>query len=282
MKKSILFLLNFLIIIANIYCQTSTIRGFVYNKSTGEPILFTNVYLVGTNYGASTDINGYFTITGIKPGTYTLQITTIGFDTLKEVLNLKPGDIVTKKYYLTERSISLQKVEVTAIRAEDTLETKTSVIKLTAKQVSSLPSIGMPDIAQYIQVLPGVIFTGDQGGQLYIRGGSPVQNKLILDGITIYNPFHSIGLFSVIETELIRNADIYTGGFNAEYGDRISSIMDINLRDGNAKRFSGMVSISTFGANILLEGPIIRNINNDPNKGNLTFVLSAKNSYRCV
>lgn len=279
MKKSILFLLNFLIIIANIYCQTSTIRGFVYNKSTGEPILFTNVYLVGTNYGASTDINGYFTITGIKPGTYTLQITTIGFDTLKEVLNLKPGDIVTKKYYLTERSISLQKVEVTAIRAEDTLETKTSVIKLTAKQVSSLPSIGMPDIAQYIQVLPGVIFTGDQGGQLYIRGGSPVQNKLILDGITIYNPFHSIGLFSVIETELIRNADIYTGGFNAEYGDRISSIMDINLRDGNAKRFSGMVSISTFGANILLEGPIIRNINNDPNKGNLTFVLSAKNSY---
>jgi len=134
----------------------------------------------------------------------------------------------------------------------------------------------MPDIAQYIQVLPGVIFTGDQGGQLYIRGGSPVQNKMILDGITIYNPFHSIGLFSVIETELIRNADIYTGGFNAEYGDRISSIMDINLRDGNAKKFSGMIGLSTFGANVLLEGPIIRNLNNDPNKGTLTFVLSAK------
>ena len=139
----------------------------------------------------------------------------------------------------------MQKVEVTAMHSEDTLETKTSVIKLTAKQVSSLPSIGMPDIAQYIQVLPGVIFTGDQGGQLYIRGGSPVQNKMILDGITVYNPFHSIGLFSVIETELIRNADIYTGGFNAEYGDRISSIMDINFRDGNARKFSGMVGLST-------------------------------------
>lgn len=279
MRKISLILMTFVFLSINIYSQSATIRGFVYNKATGEPILFTNVYLAGTSYGSSTDINGYFVITGIKPGTYTLKITTIGYDTLQEEINLKAGDIITRKYYLSERSINLQKVEVTAMHSEDTLETKTSVIKLTAKQVSSLPSIGMPDIAQYIQVLPGVIFTGDQGGQLYIRGGSPVQNKMILDGITVYNPFHSIGLFSVIETELIRNADIYTGGFNAEYGDRISSIMDINFRDGNARKFSGMVGLSTFGANVLLEGPIIRNLNNDPNKGTLTFVLSAKNSY---
>ena len=78
-----------------------------------------------------------------------------------------------------------------------------------------------------LTVQPGVIFTGDQGGQIYIRGGSPVQNKVLLDGMIVYNPFHSIGLFSVFDTDIIRTADIYTGGFNAEYGDRISSIMDI-------------------------------------------------------
>ena len=86
-------------------------------------------------------------------------------------------------------------------------------------------------------MLPGVVFTGDQGGQLYIRGGSPIQNKVLLDGMVVYNPFHSIGLFSVFETDIIKTADVYTGGFGAEYGGRVSSIMDIKTIDGNNQRF---------------------------------------------
>ena len=109
-----------------------------------------------------------------------------------------------------------------------------------------------PDLAQYLQVLTGVIFSGDQGGQLYIRGGTPIQNKVLMDGMVIYNPFHSIGLYSVFDADIIRGADIYTGGFNAEYGDRISSIMDITTRDGNKKRIAGKVSANTFTAKALV------------------------------
>ena len=91
--------------------------------------------------------------------------------------------------------------------------------------MDKIPSVGgEPDLAQYLQVLPGVIFTGDQGGQLYIRGGAPIQNKVLLDGMIIYNPFHSIGLFSVFDTDIIKQVEVLTGGFGANYGGRISSI----------------------------------------------------------
>ncbi len=99
----------------------------------------------------------------------------------------------------------------------------------------------------------------------------------MLDGMMVYNPFHSIGLFSVFETDLIRNADIYTGGYNAEHGGRISSVMDITTKDGNKKRLSGAVGASTFGARVMLEGPIVKQQSND--KGSSSFVLSVKNSY---
>ena len=107
-----------------------------------------------------------------------------------------------------------------------------------------------------MQVIPGVVFTGDQGGQLYIRGGSPIQNKVLLDGMIIYSPFHSIGLFSVFDTDVIRNTDVYTGGFSAEYGGRVSSIMDIKTIDGNKKELGGQLSANTFGSKLFLEGPL--------------------------
>jgi len=112
---------------------------------------------------------------------------------------------------------------------------------------------------------------------LYIRGGSPIQNKVILDGMVIYNPFHSIGLFSVFDTDILRNADIFTGGFNSEHGGRISSVMDLTTRDGNKKRASGKVGFSTFGGKIMLEGPIMKE--KEDGKGSASYILTAKNSY---
>ncbi len=146
--------------------------------------------------------------------------------------------------------------------------------------MQTIPTIGgQADLAQYIQVLPGVVFTGDQGGQLYIEGGQPIQNKVLLDGMTIFNPFHSIGLFSVFDGDVISDATVYAGGFNAEYGDRISSIMDIRTRDGNKKYITGKIDASPFGAHGLVEGPLLKNLNDDPTKTSASFILSFKNSY---
>ncbi len=128
----------------------------------------------------------------------------------------------------------LGEVEVSAEGQENKKQVKMSMIKATKKEIQAVPSIGgEADIATYFQTVPGVVSTGDQGGQMYVRGGSPVQNKVLLDGMIIYNPFHSIGFFSVFDTEVIRNADIYTGGFSAKYGGRISSVMDITTKEGN-------------------------------------------------
>ncbi len=258
--------------------NTGSIKGFVYDKSNGEPIIFTNVYLYKTTYGSSTDVNGYFIITKVPAGDYTLVVTYLGYDTINIPITLEPGAVISKQLYMQESAINLQTINISAEYQEARTETKTSVVKITPKDINQIPSIGgQPDLAQYLQVMPGVVFTGDQGGELYIRGGSPIQNKVLLDGVTIYKAFHSIGLFSVFETDIIRNADIYTGGFGAEYGGRISSVMDITTRDGNRQRVAGKVGISTFGANLLLEGPFKKPT---PEKGgSIGFILSAKGSF---
>jgi len=273
--KYLIALFMFLPIVA--ITQNTSIRGFIYEKDSGEPVIFTNVYLLGTNFGGSTDVNGYFTITQIPAGDYTLIVTYLGFDTIREPVSLKAGQIINKRLYMTKSALQLKTFEVSAERQEALKETKTSVMKITPKQISSIPSVGTPDLAQYLQVLPGIIFTGDQGGQLYVRGGPPIQNKILLDGLVIYNPFHSIGLFSVFETDIMRNVDIFTGGFGAEYGGRISSIMDITTRDGNKTRLIGAVGATTFGSRIILEGPIVKL---KPETGtSASFIFAGKNSY---
>ena len=260
------------------FAQDNSVKGFVYEEVTGEPMMFTNVYLKGTTYGGSTNENGYFNINRIPDGKYTLLITSVGYDTISESITLSKGQSINRKYFLKQTSQELETVTITADKIEARTETKTSVITVTPKTINKIPSVGgQADFAQYLQVVPGVIFTGDQGGQLYIRGGSPIQNKVLLDGMVIYNPFHSIGLFSVFDTDIIRNADVYTGGFGAEYSGRISSIMDISTRDGNKKRISGKIGGNTFGAKVMLEGPLKKAKN--PEDATISFILSAKNSY---
>jgi hypothetical protein len=146
-----------------------------------------------------------------------------------------------------------------------------------AKDIKRIPSIGgSPDLAQALTTLPGFISTGDQGGQIYIRGGSPVQNKVLLDGMIVYNAFHSIGLFSVFDTDIIANADIYTGGFSAQYGGRISSVMDITTRDGNKREIDGHVGINPFGVKAQVEGPLKKL---KENGSGISYIFSAKRSY---
>lgn len=258
--------------------QSGTVRGFVYEQESGEPVIYTNVYFAKTSIGATTDENGYFTITKIPPGDYLLMVTYVGFDTLQIPLTIKAGELISKKLFLTKASVTLSEVSVSAARQDKQRETQTSIIKIDPKQIDKIPSIGgTPDLAQYLQVLPGVIFSGDQGGQLYIRGGPPIQNLVLYDGMVIYNPFHSIGLFSVFDVDILKTVNVYTGGFSAEYGGRISSVMDIGTVDGNKQRYAGKLDVSTFGAKALLEGPIVKQ--KSPDKASASFILSVKNSY---
>lgn len=276
--RFLLFPLFLALITPGAFSQTATIKGFVYDKESGEPMIFTTVYLTGTSYGTTTDVNGFFQLAKIPAGNYTLITSYVGYDTAKVSLSLKAGELVSHKLFLL-KGIKLKTFEVSAEKEENKTEVKMSVAKITPKEIKSIPSIGGdPDLAQYLQVLPGVIFTGDQGGQLYIRGGSPIQNKVLLDGLVIYNPFHSIGLFSVFDTDIIRNADIYTGGYGAKYGGRISSIMDITTKDGNKRRHTGKVSASTFAAKAMLEGPISKQ-KEDDGGGSVSYVVTGKHSY---
>jgi hypothetical protein len=258
--------------------STGIIKGFVYERATGEPLSYTNILVQGSKTGAQSDENGYFTISQLAPGTYTLMTTAFGYDTTYTTIKLEAGDVESKKIYLNNKGLELKAVNVSARKVQKTTRVNIGTTTITPKEIKLLPSSGgEPDIAQFLQVTPGVTFTGDQGGQLYIRGGSPVQTGILLDGVTIYNPFHSIGLYSVFETEAIRSADVITAGFNANYGNRSSAILDIHTKDGNNQRLSGIVSASPIMVRGMLEGPLMKQKTDDGSSS--TFLLSVKHSY---
>jgi len=284
MKVLLIIAFN-LIVVGFISAQDFSIRGFISNKSTGEPIGYEKVRLLNAAdsslvAGAISDDNGLFSIPKISQGKYILKIQNPSFE-----IFTKNIDVVVSKGLLNVK-IELEKLEnvtdledviVSADAKRKKNEVLISQLKLDKKGLERIPSMGAEnDIVGAFSVTPGVITTGDQGGQLYVRGGTPIQNKILLDGMTIYNPFHSIGFFSIFETELVKNVDIYTGGFDAKYGGRISSIMDISYRDGNRKEFGGKVSVSPFLAKAVLEGPFSKSKDGKPSNG--SYVLSAKHS----
>lgn len=274
----LLFLLVFICLSSTIFAQNAIVRGNVFDRETGEPIIYGNVRLQGTKLGGITDIDGFFSIADVPAGNYTLVASYIGYDSMAVEISVKAGGIVYQRINLSESAIELSEVQISGTREQARSDVQVSKVQILPQQIRSLPATGgEADIAQYLPVLPGIISSGDQGGQLYIRGGSPIQNKILLDGMTIYNPFHSIGFFSVFETEAIRSVDVLTGGFNAEYGGRISAIVDIKTREGDKKKFSGLVSASPFQAKALLEGPIKKLKENGG--GSTSFLITAKHSY---
>lgn len=250
----------FFILVSNLAsAQNGTLRGNLYDKSNGSPISFANIYLEGTNEGTNTDDDGFFSLSNIPKGKYVLVASYIGYETKKQEVEILSGQIKYIQLSLDAAGIGLDVVDISAKRERARSETHVSVIKVSPKEIKALPAIGgEADILQYLQVIPGIIATGDQGGQLFIRGGSPVQNKIMLDGLTIINPFHSIGSFSVFETELISNVDVLTGGFNAEHGGRVSAVVDIKTRPGNGVQHEAIISGSPFMYKLLAEGPIIK------------------------
>lgn len=266
-----------LITISSTLAQTGEVRGFIYDKKTGEPLIFTTVFIQELMIGKQTDINGFYALSKLKEGTYTLKCAVIGYDTAIAKITIVAGKITTQNLYAIAAAVQMEEATIVGDRQKARNDVKISVNTVTQKELKQLPAFGgEPDLAQYLQVLPGVVFSGDQGGQLYIRGGTPVHNKVLLDGMIIYNPFHSIGLFSVFDADVIRSADVYAGGFGAQYGGRIGAIIDVNTREGNKTRFGGKVSASPISSKILLEGPISKFTEGG---ASASYLVSYKNSY---
>lgn len=275
-QKNLLVFIFSMVFITS-FAQKSILRGYVFDKNGGQPIPYSNIIVQNANVGTTADVNGFYQMSNVPTGNYSVVVTSVGFDSVVAAMTFKENGIVNRSFYLNESEKNLAIVEVSSQREIKRETPAVSLITITPRQIKDLASVGgEPDIAQYLTVLPGIISTGDQGGQIFIRGGSPVQNKILLDGAVIYNPFHSIGFFSVFETETIRSADVYTGGFGAEYGDRISAVVDLKTREGNKTNLSGMASISPFMGKILLEGPLVRM--KEENGSSISLLVTAKHS----
>jgi hypothetical protein len=281
MLKKLLFFVITLVGFSTL-AQDFSIRGFVYDDSNMEPLSDIKVKLLKVDSaviaGAYTNNNGGFLIPKLAKGSYILKIETGGFN--KAFVNVNMTDkskIYDVQFKLVRSTTNVKEVVVSIDSKEKKNEVLIGTLKYNQKSLDRIPSHGGEnDIVGAISVTPGVVTTGDQGGQLYVRGGTPIQNKVLLDGMTIYNPFHSIGFFSIFETELVKTVDVYTGGFESKYGGRVSSVMDITYRDGNRREFGGRVSASPFLAKMVLEGPIGKVTKEKAAPG--SYVFSAKHS----
>lgn len=260
------------------FAQTGEVRGFVYDAKSGEPVIFSPVFLKGTALGANTDLNGFFAISKIPEGKYTIMLVNLAYDTIQEEISIVSNRIINKKYFLKETVKELKAVEIKGSKNRQARinTVNASITRITPKEIRYIPPIGGEhDLAQYLQTIPGVVFTGDQGGQLYMRGGSNVQTLSMMDGMIIYNPFHSLGLFSVFDTDILKNIDVYTAAFPSEYGGRTSSVIDVRTLDGNKNQLSGKIGANPFSAKAILDGPIYKG----QDGSGVTFLASYRNSY---
>jgi len=263
--------------IAMSQAKTGGLKGVLFNEKTGAPVLFASLMIIETKDQAISDYDGYYSFSQVEVGEHTLRVTIVGYDTAYVKVTIVKNMVVSKNVYLKRSSTTIGVVRITEKGKDKKVKTQIGKTTIDQRQLKRLPTVGgEADLVQYLQVLPGVVFTGDQGGQLYIRGGSPVMNKVLLDGMTIYNPFHSIGLFSVFDADLIKTTDVYSAGFGAEYGGRVSAVVDVKTRDGDRTRFKGKVAVNPFTSKILLEGPIKKFKKNESNS---SYAISYKTSY---
>lgn len=254
-----LFAVTLFIMVSMSAVAQYSVRGYVYEKSNQSPIPFASVKVMANGEEVAvgiTNIDGYYQINEISKANFTIEVTYIGFTSESREVAMGEDAIKFEKFYLEASTAVLEDVVVSAERQIRQTEVLTAVTSLSMKSIQQFSIGGEPDLVRALQVLPGVVTTGDQGGQLYIRGGAPIQNLTLLDGMILYNPFHSIGFFSVFDTDILRSAEVYSAGFNAEYASRNSSVLDVRTRAGNRQRVSGKVSGSTYMSKALLEVPI--------------------------
>lgn len=278
MLKHFLFTLLLFVSSAALFAQTGIIRGKVLDQS-GNPLVGATVVIMEPEIiGTYTNEEGIFDLSKVATGKYKVEVSYIGYDSAFQEVTVENGKVYTLKFVLHETYVVGGEVEIVdqKVGKIQKTEVKTAITEITPEQIKIIPSVGSPDLAQYLQVLPGVVFTGDQGGQLYIRGGTPIQNLVLLDGMVVYSPFHSLGLFSVFDVDAIRTTDVYSAAFPGKYGGRVSSVMDIRTRNGSLSGFHAKFNANPFSAGALLEG----RIGKAKREGaGISYLVSAKNNY---
>ena len=237
--------------------NTGILKGTISDSTNGEALPFSNVFIQEINRGASTNANGYFVIPGIPaPQEYILIVSYVGYQTKKINVKVQPNKVTEVNIGLSQSSVSLQTIEKIGERTIQQNATDLGLQRITVKDLEMLPKGVETDIFRSLQYLPGVQSTGDVSARYYVRGSPSNENLVLINGTTIYNPFHAFGIFSVIDPDMINSVEFYKGGFTTEFGQRLSSVLNIITKDGNKNRISAQASSSFLTGKGLIEGPI--------------------------
>lgn len=232
--------------------------GFITDASNGETLISANIILEGTLRGATSNLSGYYAISGIEPGTYTVRYSYIGFDTVTREVVLAAGESVRLDVELATTEEVLEALEVSADRITEGEQRSIGVSQIGVATIQQLPQVFEPDVFRSLQLLPGVAQSSDYSSGLYIRGGDPAQTLILLDRTKIYNPSHVFGFFSTFNTDAIKDVRLYKGGFPANYGGVLGSVLDIQNKDGNRRETHGKLSIGLLASRAFAEGPYSR------------------------
>ncbi|MBA3901079.1 MAG: TonB-dependent receptor [Bacteroidetes bacterium] len=260
-----------LVISASVFAQDNvTISGKIRDKETGEELIGATVFVEELKTGAVADFDGFYSIT-LQSGYYTLRFNFIGYEpVLKEVKLLQNEHL---NIVLSQSSNQLAAVEVSAFRNDENVKSaEMGVIKLNAAEMKTIPVLfGESDVMKTLTLMPGVATTGDGNTGLYVRGGGPDQNLILMDGAPLYNASHLLGFFSVFNGEALDDVTLYKGGIPANYGGRISSVLDVKLRDGNKEKLTTSGGLGLISSRLTLEGPLV--------KDKSSFIISGRRTY---
>ena len=257
-KSLLLSILIFSSIIPFDVRANGTIRGFVKDQANGETMQYVNVVIVGTTLGDVSDENGYFVISRIPPGSYSVKAMMIGYETGEHQVTIGLGRTVAIDFHLKESALQAEEIVKTAERERFERQIELSSIQISPRELKAAPAFIEADLFRTLQALPGVHVQTDFSSALYIRGGNPSENLILLDDVRIYNPYHLGGVFSTFNTDAIKNVDLSVGGFPPRFGNATSSVISITNRDGNSKEFAARGSVSLLSSKITLESPIPR------------------------
>lgn len=264
-----IFLLT-LLSLSNAFAQKYTISGYVEDAQSGEKLIGANVYDARTLAGTTTNTYGFFSLT-LPADSIDFTISFIGYKTYKDAFLLSENS--TRNVPLSS-DVLLDVVEVTATEAAEKIQERSqmSAISIPVKQIKSLPAfMGEVDVLKALQLLPGVQSGTEGASGIFVRGGSPDQNLILLDGVPVYNATHLFGFFSVFNADAINSVELIKGGFPARYGGRLSSVIDIRMKEGNMNEFKGSLSVGIVSSKLTLEGPIAKN--------KASFLVSARRTY---
>ncbi|NUO80527.1 TonB-dependent receptor [candidate division KSB1 bacterium] len=247
----------------------ATLSGFIQDASTREALIGANVVVKETKLGAASNLSGYYVIPALPVGTFELAVSYVGYETHMEKITVAAEDKLVKNFLLQPSAIALKGVTATATQEDEPQDINLAQVSVTTREMQTMARVVEADVFRSLQFLPGVIAPSDFSTGLVVRGGNTDQNLITLDGITVYNPSHVGGLFSNFITEALKEANLMKGGFPAEYGGRISSVLRLTSREGNSQKFSGSASISLLSSQSTLEGPV----------GKGAWLLSLRRTY---